>query len=241
MGSYVEADGGFIVDRVPPDSPQARALAAVASLRVDIDRAMAALDAWDRIPPDQADSALLRAALLERAIIALGRVLTASNVRPALQQFVSPPPEGEDEIEVLIHLRNRTVAHSESANTDASAPFVRLRKEALDGSVVGISISAVTTSVEIPHSYRNRLRGLAEWAKSAASAAAPVAQAELFEVVKDMDLEAMWQKGHQTVRLSAHPLEDWEPGARRGKYPEPSEFLADGAVFVDDPKPPAEA
>ncbi|CAM5530874.1 hypothetical protein [Leifsonia shinshuensis] len=199
---------------VTEESEAARLLIELGSFDHDLGEAERAfVRAQDLLPDDPALAALVT----DAGVVAYGRCFHKSGRRQKLDDLIAIPAQYQGTHDSVMHMRNRTVAHSESAQ-QVTLPVVELERDA-NGTINPTRALAMTIRHPVPNSFAPRALTLIKEIR--ALLAQTLAQTRA-DVVAEVDPTDLWTNGRppQLVPTTA----EWDAGARRDRFPTGAEI-----------------
>lgn len=157
--------------------------------------------------------------LVSDAAVAYARCFTTSNVRPKLDTIIEVPAEHQDVHLILMKLRNRTVAHSESTLTPSFA-VVGLARDESSGDVRAALALAMTAHVSFSDDAVQLFHDTTNAVKRLLLIEIETAKAQLLtDLNSNGDLVTLWKDGMQPQMVPIS-LDEWDVDSRRPDYPD---------------------
>jgi len=203
-----------------PDSPEARRLALLGGYHADLMEAEGTLDLAETFTSDtdQRGSDIYRC-LVAHAVIAYARCFVNSKVRESLSTILSVPSAYEDAHRAMMVMRNRTVAHSESA-LQVTYAVVDLRHVEQE-TTVDRALS-ITFGTGIPRPVVEQVRLLITELRAALQVHFDAAKAALVASLDETAVEDLWVNGKQPCLVPTSNSQ-WSADTRRAEYPASTE------------------
>lgn len=198
------------------DTDAVRQLIELGSLDHDLAEAQRA---FTRAQDALSDDPALAAMATDAGVVVYGRCFHSSNRRRRLDEFITVPGHLQGVHEAIMVLRNRTVAHSESAQ-QPTHPFIELESDE-DGQVAVQRVVAMTVRLPVPIWLPHRALALIqELRDGVADALAPVEATVIAEA--SPRAATLWTNGHLPQLVPT--AESWRPGQRRERHPARAEI-----------------
>lgn len=200
---------------VVPDSEEARHLAVLASYSADLSEAATALEIGTTLleANNDRDRAICRLAN-QQGVLAYWRCFAQSSVRPPITEFVTVPAHLAGLHLQAKHLRNRTIAHSES-ELQLTYVTVRLTR---DVETTADKVFGVTIGNPAPQSFNEGLAVLVAALGDEMKPVIDAARAAVQVVMNAADLDDLWETG-KPLQMTPGRISDWTPDSRRSAYP----------------------